>query len=70
VRLLHLAASTSESEIETALWLLLDQHVVPTFDVVHDLTRPPADQRVPQLSQPQLDLRVYDRLLSQEVARA
>ena len=70
VRLLHLAASTSESEIETALGLLLDQHVVPTFDVVRDLTRPPAEQRVPQLSQPRLDLSVYDRLLSQEAARA
>ena len=37
VRLLHLAASTSESEVETALGLLLDQHVVPTFDAVRDL---------------------------------
>jgi hypothetical protein len=70
VRLLHLAASTSESEIEMALALLLEQHVVPTFDVVRDLTRPPADQRVPQLSQPRLDLSVYDRLLSQEAANA
>src|SRR5216683_8262160 len=70
VRLLHLAASTSESEIETALGLLLEQHVVPTFDVVRDLTRPPPAQRVPQLSQPRLDLSVYDRLLSQEAARA
>ena len=70
VRLLHLAASTSESEIETALGLLLEQHVVPTFDVVRDLTRPPSAQRVPQLSQPRLDLSVYDRLLSQEAARA
>jgi hypothetical protein len=70
VRLLHLAASTSESEIETALGLLLEQHVVPTFDVVRDLTRPPSAQRVPQLSEPRLDLSVYDRLLSQEAARA
>lgn len=70
VRLLHLAASTSESEIETALGLLLEQHVVPTFDVVRDLTRPPTAQRVPELSQPRLDLSVYDRLLSQESARA
>ena len=70
VRLLHLAASTSESEIETALGLLLEQHIVPTFDVVRDLTRPPATQVVPQLSQPRLDLSVYDRLLSQGAARA
>jgi hypothetical protein len=70
VRLLHLAASTSESEIETALVLLLEQHVVPTFDVVRDLTRQPADQVVPQLSQPSLDLSVYDQLLGQGAARA
>jgi len=70
VRLLHLAASTSESEIETALGLLLEQHAVPTFDVVRDLTRPPADQRVPQLSQPLLDLSVYDQLLTQGAAHA
>jgi hypothetical protein len=38
--------------------------------VVRDLTRPPTDQQVPQLSQPLLDLSVYDRLLSQEAARA
>ncbi|HET6318216.1 MAG TPA: IS21 family transposase, partial [Chloroflexota bacterium] len=37
VRLLHLAASTSESEVETAIGLLLEQHVVPTFDAVRDL---------------------------------
>ena len=70
VRLLHLAASTSESEVETALGLLLEQHVVPTFDAVRELTRPVATQQVPQLSQPVLDLSVYDRLLSREVVRA
>src|SRR5262245_2235239 len=37
VRLLHLAASTSESDVETALGLLLEQHIVPTFDAVRDL---------------------------------
>jgi hypothetical protein len=70
VRLLHLAASTSESEIETAISLLLDQHVVPTFDAVRDLLRPPAAQRVPELSAPVLDLSVYDRLLGCEAAHA
>ncbi|HEY3059526.1 MAG TPA: IS21 family transposase [Chloroflexota bacterium] len=70
VRLLHLAASTSESEIETALNLLLDQRVLPTFDAVRDLVRPPAAQQVPELGAPVLDLSVYDRLLSREVAHA
>jgi hypothetical protein len=68
VRLLHLAAGTSESEVETALSLLLEQRLLPSFDTVRDLTRPPAAQPVPELSQPVLDLSVYDRLLSHEVA--
>jgi hypothetical protein len=68
VRLLHLAASTSESEVETAIGLLLDQHVVPTFDAVRDLLRPPTAQHVPELSAPVLDLGVYDRLLGREAA--
>lgn len=68
VRLLHLAASNSESEVDTALALLLEQRVVPTFDTVRDLTRPSAVQRVPELSQPVLDLSVYDRLLDRVVA--
>jgi transcriptional regulator with XRE-family HTH domain len=70
VRLLHLAASTSESEVETAIGLLLEQHVVPTFDAVRDLLRPPAAQHVPELSAPVLDLSVYDQLLGREVAHA
>ena len=70
VRLLHLAASTSERDVEAALSLLLEQRVIPTFDTVRDLTRPPAAQPVPQLSQPVLDLSVYDRLLNREVAHA
>jgi len=68
VRLLHLAASTSESEVETALSLLLEQRVLPSFDTVRDLTRPPASHSVPELSQPVLDLSVYDRLQTPEDA--
>jgi len=68
VRLLHLAASTAETEVETALGLLLDQKAVPTFDAVRDLVRPPTVQHVPELGAPVLDLRPYDRLLGREVA--
>jgi transcriptional regulator with XRE-family HTH domain len=63
VRLLHLAASTSETEVETALVLLLEQRAIPTFDTVRDLVRPPVAQRIPALATPVLDLRAYDRLL-------
>jgi hypothetical protein len=63
VRLLHLAASTSEAEVEAALGLLLEQAAVPTFDTVRDLVRIPVDVTLPTLSAAVLDLRVYDRLL-------
>jgi len=70
VRLLHLAASTAESEVELALGLLLDQRLTPTFDAVRDLVRTPAAQRVPELSTPVLDLSVYDRLLGRVAGHA
>jgi hypothetical protein len=63
VRLLHLAASTSESEVETALALLLETSTLPTFDVVRDLVHPPHSTCVPTLSTPQLDLSSYDELI-------
>jgi transcriptional regulator with XRE-family HTH domain len=65
VRVLHLAASTSECEVEAALTLLLDQNVAPTFDAVRDLVRAPAAQRVPELGAPVFDFDPYDRLLGQ-----
>jgi transcriptional regulator with XRE-family HTH domain len=70
VRLLHLAASTSESEVEAGIALLLDQRVVPTFDAVRDLVRTPGEQQVPELSAPVLDFDQYDRLLGREAAHA
>ena len=63
VRVLHLAASRTEAEVEAALTLLLEQHTPPTFDAVRDLVRPPGPVRVPALSTPVLDFGVYDRLL-------
>ena len=70
VRLLHLAASTSESELELALGLLLDQRLTPSFDAVRDLVRTPAARRVPELSTPVLDLSAYDRLLGRAADHA
>ena len=70
VRLLHLAASRSESEVEAAITLLLDQRIVPTFDAVRDLVRTPGEQQVPKLSTPTYDFDQYDRLLSREAASA
>ncbi len=64
VRVLHLAASTVEAEVETALGLLLEQQLAPTFDAVRDLVRPAAPPVVPQLTTPDLTLDRYDRLLA------
>jgi len=63
VRLLHLAASTSESEVETAITLLLEATLLPTFDAVRDLVHPPHSSKVLTLSVPDLDLSPYDNLI-------
>lgn len=64
VRILHLAASTVETEVEAALTLLLEQRMTPTFDAVRELIRPAGPPRIPQLATPDLALDVYDRLLA------
>jgi transcriptional regulator with XRE-family HTH domain len=68
VRLLYLAASTAESEVDTALALLLDAGVAPTFDAVRDLVRLPQATALPVLGTPVLDLAAYDRLLPSRCA--
>jgi hypothetical protein len=68
VRILHLAASTSKTEVEAALMLLLENRSTPTFDAVRDVLRSSAAPPVPALGRPQLDLQVYDALLSARCA--
>jgi hypothetical protein len=63
VRILHLAATTSESEVETALALLLESRTVPTFVAVGDLVKLPVAPVVPQIQAPLLDLSPYDQLI-------
>jgi hypothetical protein len=67
VRLLHLAASTAESEVEAALTLLLEQGAAPMLDAVRELVRVPGPAAVPELAPAAPDLGVYDRLLGGEV---
>lgn len=68
VRVLHLAATTSESEVETALTLLLDTGTVPTFEAVRELVQSPEPVSVPQLLRPAaLDLGIYDQLLPSRI---
>ncbi len=62
VRTLHLAASTMESEVETALELLLEEGAVPTCDRVKALVVT-AETELPDLAVPEVSLEVYDALL-------
>lgn len=64
VRILHLAASTSEAEVELALELLLDQGSPASFDAVRDLVRAPVAARLPVLGPVVVDMAIYDRLLA------
>jgi hypothetical protein len=70
VRLLHLAASTSEAEVDAALTLLLEQTTLPTFDAVRELVQAPSIPALPALTPAVLDLAIYDRLLATAGAAA
>src|SRR6266536_2465550 len=63
VRVLYLAATTSEMEVETALSLLLEAGSVPTFSAVRDLVKLPQPVPIPQIQTPTLDLSAYDQLI-------
>ena len=62
LRILHLAATTSEADVETALSLLLEAGPVPTHETVRALVRP-TPVSMPVLSSPVVDLSLYDQLL-------
>jgi hypothetical protein len=62
VRILHLAASTSQDEVERTLQAVLDAGETPRFDLVHGRTTPPRPA-VPQVTISAPDLSVYDGLL-------
>jgi len=62
LRILHLAASTMESDVENVLAILLDQGTTPTKDAVKSLL---SDEKpkIPELHIPQVDLNEYDALM-------
>lgn len=62
LRVLHLAASTMESEVEAALQLFLADGTLATADQVKALVSP-AQPTVPALAVPEVDLSGYDELL-------
>ena len=63
LRILHLAASTFESEVQTALEVLLTAGTPITSTAVKALMAKPAPIAVPELIPPVVDLHVYDGLL-------
>lgn len=69
LRILHLAASTLEAEVESALELLLESGQRPDAEAVKALVSPRVTE-VPELAAPVVDLGVYDALLGahEEVA--
>jgi hypothetical protein len=69
VRLLHLAAGTSEAAVEAVLAEFLGNHQAPAFDLVRDRLRLPTPSPLPDLAEAVLDFGVYDDLLAGEVAR-
>jgi ribosomal protein S21 len=63
VRVLHLAATTSESEVDTALALLLEANTPPTVEAVRELLGLARPTAPPSMAVPPLDLTAYDCLL-------
>jgi hypothetical protein len=63
VRLLHLAASISEAEVETALLLLLETKQTPTAQAVRDLVQAPGTHAILALPVAALTLDAYDQLI-------
>ena len=64
LRILHLAASTIEAEVEQALMVLLTEGAMVTAEAVKKKTAQTADGlTVPELEAPAVDLTTYDALL-------
>ena len=64
LRILHLAASTMESDVEAALELLLEAGQTPSSDGVKALVAPEKTE-LPELEVQHVDLRGYDALLGE-----
>ncbi|MDQ6831781.1 MAG: IS21 family transposase, partial [Chloroflexota bacterium] len=70
VRLLHLAAGTSEAAVGAILAECLALRQVPAFDLVRDRVRSPETMPLPFLLPAVLDFDIYDDLLRGEAGHA
>jgi hypothetical protein len=68
LRILHLAASTMEADVATALTLLQMASKPITADAVKEIVAAPASIDVPALAPTTIDLNDYDRLLEEVAA--
>jgi transposase len=64
LRLLHLAASTSEAEVELVIKRLLDAGSAPTFDIVRELAGHLPPSTAPAITKATIDFTEYDRLIA------
>jgi Mu transposase, C-terminal domain len=64
LRLLHLAASTSEAEVELAINLLLEAGRAPSFEAVRELAGSSKPAPAPAIAKATIDLSHYDTLLA------
>lgn len=65
LRILHLAAATSEVDVEAALCIVLDARMVPDVELIKELVGTPGTSvRVPPMAEPKIDLATYDELLT------
>lgn len=62
LRILHLAASTSERDVQTAVELLLEDKQVPSVAAIRSLIGSPVSNRVPEIAPLSPDLCQYDSL--------
>jgi len=68
VRILHLAATTMECQVETALGVLLEAGDLPEYDAVKARVKPAAPLAVPEVRVRLPDLAAYDVLLPGQAA--
>jgi hypothetical protein len=66
VRILHLAASTMEAEVETALELLLEAGTLLSAEGVKSMVTDGETLAAMGMDAPLVDLSVYDNLLSRQ----
>lgn len=66
--LLHLAATTSEADVEAALLLLVERGQAPTLAAASALVQTPRPGLLPALTAPALNLAAYDALLPSQGA--